>query len=88
MPKSLSERRSLSEAWGLADLLYKLFWQAFQRLRLVYKPEDRHPVRLLFPTVAASNRLIESQATEARDAHHFVAEDHPMAVAQATPSRA
>jgi hypothetical protein len=26
--KSLSECRSLSEAWGLADLLYKLFLQA------------------------------------------------------------
>ena len=30
--KSLSEWRFLSEAWGLADLLYKLFWQRFQQL--------------------------------------------------------
>jgi hypothetical protein len=33
---SLSERLSLSEAWGLADLLYKLFPQCYQS-NLIYK---------------------------------------------------
>ena len=33
--KSLSERRILSEAWGLADLLYKLFSVTFQCIGLV-----------------------------------------------------
>jgi hypothetical protein len=45
--KLLSEGRSLSEAWGLADLLYKLFWQPIQWLGLVGKAESRHPICLL-----------------------------------------
>ena len=47
--KFRSEWRSLSEAWGLADLLYKLSWRPFQRLGFVSKPEGRHPVRLPHP---------------------------------------
>jgi hypothetical protein len=34
----LSERRILSEAWGLADLLYKLFSLIFQRASLIAQP--------------------------------------------------
>jgi hypothetical protein len=33
--KTLSEWAFLSEAWGLADLLYKLFWPPFQEVSLV-----------------------------------------------------
>jgi hypothetical protein len=47
--KFRSEWRSLSEAWGLADLLYKLSWRPFQWLGFVSKPEGRHPVRLPHP---------------------------------------
>ena len=47
--KSLSEWPFVSEAWGLADLLYKLFRMPFQRLSFVSKPECRHPVRLAAP---------------------------------------
>jgi Transketolase, thiamine diphosphate binding domain len=36
--KCLSERRSLSEAWGLADLLYKLLCQLYQPINLIEGP--------------------------------------------------
>src|SRR4051812_15221452 len=36
--KSLSERRSLSGAWGLADLVYKLLYQLSQHLSLIPLP--------------------------------------------------
>ena len=52
--KLLSEWRFLSEAWGLADLLYKLFCMPFQRLSFVFKPEGRYPVRLPPPTISAN----------------------------------
>jgi hypothetical protein len=42
----LSEGHFLSEAWGLPDLLYKLFPELFQQLALVVKPESRNPFRL------------------------------------------
>jgi hypothetical protein len=42
----LSEGHFLSEAWGLPDLLYKLFSERFQQLALVVKPESRNPFRL------------------------------------------
>jgi hypothetical protein len=38
--KSLSERRTLSGAWGLADLLYKLFPQRFQRKSIYNWPKS------------------------------------------------
>ena len=44
--KSLSECRFVSEAWGLADLLYKLFRLRFQEVSVVVEPESRHPLRL------------------------------------------
>ena len=50
----LSEWPFVSEAWGLADLLYKLFWMPFQWLSFVSKPEGRHPVRLVAPTISAN----------------------------------
>ena len=52
--KLLSDGRSLSEAWGLAHLLYKLFWQPIQQLGLVGKAESRHPLRL--PVLGAGHR--------------------------------
>ena len=47
--KSLPECRFVSGAWGLADLLYKLFWMLFQRLTFVSNQESRYPVRLAAP---------------------------------------
>ena len=39
----LSECRFVSEAWGLADLLYKLFSVTFQRPSLIAQPEGWYP---------------------------------------------
>ena len=41
--KSLSEYRFVSEAWGLADLLYKLFSLTFQCPSLIAQPEGWYP---------------------------------------------
>jgi hypothetical protein len=57
----LSERRFLSGAWGLAHLLYKLFWPRIQRLGLVENPESRHPLRLLFSAADIAYTLIQPQ---------------------------
>jgi hypothetical protein len=47
--KTLPEWALLSEAWGLANLLYKFLWTPFQWLSFVPKQEGRHPVRLVAP---------------------------------------
>jgi hypothetical protein len=60
--KSLSECRFVSEAWGLADLLYKLFLQRFQQPSLVVKPESRYPFRLLAGWIGATELLRHPQA--------------------------
>jgi hypothetical protein len=52
--KLLSKCPSLSKAWGLARLLYKLFRQQFQWPSLVPKPESRHPFRLVPVPMACS----------------------------------
>ena len=52
----LSEWRFVSEAWGLADLLYKLFWQRFQKLSLVANQESRYPFRPLRASLGTANR--------------------------------
>src|SRR5690348_17588763 len=54
--KLLSERRSVSEAWESAILLYKLFRKRFQWLSLVWQPESRYPFRLPAPR-DRSNKL-------------------------------
>ena len=53
--KSLSEWPFLSEAWDLADLLYKLFCKQFQWISFVKEPESRYPVRLLLAIVVTPN---------------------------------
>jgi hypothetical protein len=52
--KSLSECRFLSEAWGLADLLYKLFCEQIQPVGLVLPAESRYPDPSLSGTVGFS----------------------------------
>jgi hypothetical protein len=60
--KSLSECQFVSEAWGLAVLLYKLFLQRFQQPSLVVKPESRYPFRLLAGWIGATELLRHPQA--------------------------
>jgi hypothetical protein len=66
MAESLSECRFVSEAWGLADLLYKLFRLLFQSLSLVAKAEGWHPGRLHVARHDPSDRLRRSQAKSKR----------------------
>jgi hypothetical protein len=54
--KSLSERPSLSEAWGLADLLYKLFSQQFQCKSIYRSPRSWCSVRSSKPELEPSHR--------------------------------
>jgi hypothetical protein len=53
--KLLSECPLVSGAWGLADLLYKLFSARFQRVIFVVQPESWYPVRLPFAAMAPTN---------------------------------
>ena len=53
--KSLSECRFVSEAWGLADLLYKLFSVTFQRPSLIAQPEGWYPFAPILARSKASN---------------------------------
>jgi hypothetical protein len=61
-PEFLSKAHSLSEAWGLAHLLYKLFWQPFQPLSLVAYTESWYPVRPPFSATDPANSLKSPQA--------------------------
>ena len=54
--KFVSERRSLSEAWGLGHLLYKLFCQRSQRVGHDAIAEGWYPFRLLHLAVCRSQR--------------------------------
>jgi hypothetical protein len=60
--KSLSERRSLSEAWGLPDLVYKLFLQPVHALSRTLLLESSHPVPLSQCPIAPLNRSYQPQA--------------------------
>jgi hypothetical protein len=51
----LSECRFVSEAWGLADLLYKLFSVIFQRHRLIAQPEGWYPFAPILAKPKVSN---------------------------------
>jgi hypothetical protein len=63
--ESLSECRYLSEAWGLADLLYKLFPEVFQSLTSLTNRKVGIAFAWGSSPVAAPNRLIEPQVAEA-----------------------
>jgi hypothetical protein len=50
-----TECRFVSEAWGLADLLYKLFLLTFQRPSLIAQPEGWYPFASHLGRVEGSN---------------------------------
>jgi len=62
---SLSEGQFVSEAWDLADLLYKLF--CHWRLSLVRQSESRYPFRLPPPSKGLPNRLPQPQHRPGRN---------------------
>ena len=53
--ESLSESRILSEAWGLAELLYKLFSLTFQRSTLIAQSDGWYPFAPISARPKASN---------------------------------
>jgi hypothetical protein len=74
--KSLSECRFVSEAWGLADLLYKLFSVTFQYSSLIAQPEGWYPFapqsgrsKVPNPSLSAPSRKTSPPPPHTRSPH-------------------
>jgi hypothetical protein len=82
--KSLSERRSLSQARALADLFCKLFSVLPQRLILVVMPESRYPFRLLPLSISYSEPALAPSHWGCRP---IVERDEKFAIGSCWPGR-
>jgi len=82
--KSLSERRSLSQARALADLFCKLFSVLPQRLILVVIPESRYPFRLLPLSISYSEPALAPSHWGCRP---IVERDEKFAIGSCWPGR-